>query len=110
MTDSDVEKNKVMAVVGYIIPILFFIPLVTDGKNSSFAKFHANQQLLLFICYIAMGIISNILFGILRLYFIFSLGQLCSLGLFVLAVVWAISASRGETKPLPVVGGIEIIK
>ncbi|MCL1925825.1 MAG: hypothetical protein FWF95_01635 [Syntrophorhabdaceae bacterium] len=110
MSDSDVEKNKAMAIIGYIVPILFFIPLVTDGKNSPFAKFHANQQLLLFICYIAIGIAINILFGIIRLYLIFSLGHLCSLGLFVLAIVWAISASRGEMKPLPVIGGIEIIK
>ena len=101
---SDVEKNKLIAILGYIIPILFFIPLVTDAKNSPFAKFHANQHLLLFIAYIAVNIVGSVLY---RFYFIFSL---CTLALFVLAVIWAISASRGEMKPFPGIGGIEIIK
>jgi len=110
MSDSDVEKNKVLAVVGYIFPILFFIPLITDAKNSTFAKFHANQQLLLLISYIALQVAGSVIFSILRLYFLLFLLPLCSLALFVLAIMWAISASRGEMKPLPVVGGIELIK
>jgi hypothetical protein len=40
---ADVDSHKALAIVGYIIPILFFIPLVTDAKNNTFAKFHANQ-------------------------------------------------------------------
>jgi len=101
---SDVEKNKLIAILGYIIPILFFVPLVTEAKDSPFAKFHANQHLLLFISYIAVNIVGSVLW---RFYFIFSL---CTLALFVLAVMSAISASRGEMKPLPGIGGIEIIK
>ena len=29
---SDADKNKAMAIIGYIIPILFFIPLVNPFK------------------------------------------------------------------------------
>ena len=70
---QDAEKNKAMAIVGYIIPILFFIPLVTDAKNSPFAKFHANQQLnfLLFLVvgYVVSGILMFVFVGFL-LYFL----------------------------------------
>ena len=107
MTDSDVEKNKLFAILGYIFPILFFIPLVTDGKDSPFAKFHANQQLILLICWVAWSVVISVLISIIHLYLIF---RLLNLALFVVAVLWAISASRGETKPLPVVGGFELIK
>ncbi len=27
---TDAEKNKVMAIVGYILPILFFVPLLSE--------------------------------------------------------------------------------
>lgn len=59
-SSSDAEKNKLMAIIGYIIPILFFIPLVSDAKNSPFAKFHANQQLNLLLAAIAVNIVGSI--------------------------------------------------
>ena len=54
---TDAEKNKVMAIVGYILPILFFVPLLSEeSKKSPFAKFHANQQLNLLLAAIAVNI------------------------------------------------------
>lgn len=104
---SDAEKNKALAIVGYIFPILFFIPLVTDAKNSPFAKFHANQQLdlLLFevVGYIASTILTFILIGFL-LWFVVIIGGL------VFMIMGIINASKGEMKPLPLIGGINIIK
>jgi len=104
---ADVEKNKVMAIVGYIIPILFFIPLVSDGKNSPFAKFHANQQLnfLLFtvIGYIASTVLMVILIGFL-LYFVVMIGSV------VFMIMGIINAAKGEMKKLPLIGGFNIIK
>ena len=38
------------------------------------------------------------------------LTSLVRLALFVLAIINAVSASKGEMKPLPVVGGISILK
>ena len=107
MSDPDVEKNKVMAIVGYIIPIMFFIPLVTDAKNSPFAKFHANQQLVLLICGIGFNVAVMILSSILR--FLGFIG-IFGLVLFVLAIMGIINAARGEMKPLPVIGGFQILK
>lgn len=103
---SDAEKNKLMAIVGYIIPILFFIPLVTDAKNSPFAKFHANQQLILLLAAIAVNIVGSII-PFLGWFIILPFG---SIALIIIAIMGIINAVKGEMKKLPVIGGIQIIK
>lgn len=105
---ADVEKNKVMAIVGYLIPILFFVPLLSDeGKKSPFAKFHANQQLnlLLFgvIGYTASAVLMIILIGFL-LYFVVAVAGL------VFLVMGIINAANGTMKELPIIGKFNIIK
>ena len=103
---GDAEKNKALAIVGYIIPVLFFIPLITDAKNSPFAKFHANQQLILLLAAIAVNVVGGII-PFLGWFIILPFG---SIALIVLAIMGIINAAKGEMKKLPVVGGIEIIK
>lgn len=103
---ADADKNKAMAIIGYIIPILFFIPLVTDAKNSPFAKFHANQQLVLLLAAIAVNVVGGII-PFLGWFIILPFG---SIALIVLAIMGIISAAKGEMKKLPVIGGISIIK
>ena len=103
---KDVEKNKALAIIGYIIPILFFIPLITEAKHSQFAKFHANQQLLLLLAGIAINIVGSII-PFLGWFIILPFG---SIALIVLAIMGIISAAKGEMKKLPVIGGIELIK
>ncbi|TAK97026.1 DUF4870 domain-containing protein [Patescibacteria group bacterium] len=107
---ADVEKNKAMAIVGYIVQILFFVPLVTeDGKKSPFAKFHANQQLNLLLfgagAYIASMVLVAVSFGM--LFFVPMLVWIADL---VLIVMGVINAANGEMKPLPVIGGFTLIK
>ena len=103
---DDVEKNKVLAIVGYIFPILFFVPLINDAKNSVFAKFHANQHLLLLIGGFGVSILGAVI-PIIGWFIILPFGYL---GLFVMAVLGLINAARGEMKPMPLIGGIVIIK
>lgn len=103
---SDAEKNKAMAIIGYILPILFFIPLVTDAKNSAFAKFHANQQLNLLLAAIAVNIVGTII-PILGWFIILPLG---SIALIVIAIMGIINAAQGQMKPLPLIGGFTLIK
>ena len=101
---SDVDKNKAFAIIGYIIPILFFIPLITDGKNSPFAKFHANQQLVLLISWIVLSIVGMIpVIG----WILYPIGIIV---LLVFAILGLINAAKGETKQLPMIGGFSIIK
>jgi uncharacterized membrane protein len=53
---TDIDDNKVMAGLAYLI---FFLPLLVCPQ-SRYAKFHANQALLLFI----VAIVGNIILGI----------------------------------------------
>lgn len=103
---ADVEKNKPMAIIGYIIPILFFIPLVTDSKNSPFAKLHANQQLILLLACIAVNIVGTLI-PIIGWFIILPFG---TLAVIVLAILGIINAAKGTMKKLPLIGGFEIIK
>jgi len=101
---NDAEKNKIMAIVGYIIPILFFIPLVTDAKDSPFAKFHANQQLILLIGAIIVNVVGVI--PVIGWFIILPLGIIV---LIVFAIMGIINAAKGEMKELPLIGGFKII-
>ena len=109
---QDVEKNKVLAIVGYIFPILFFIPLVTDAKNSVYAKFHSNQQLIFlifgFVGGIGLGIVSVILafipvVGTMVAMVLMPVFWLACLGLMIIGII---NAANGATKKLPVIGGL----
>jgi len=90
------EKNTGMAIVAYII---FFIPLLTESKNDPFVKFHVKQGLVLFIGEIIVGVISYILPWQLLM-----ISRLLDLGLFALMIIGILNASKGEQKPLPVIG------
>lgn len=101
-------NEKIWGIIGYIIPILFFVPLVMDDlKNNPYSKFHANQQLnfLLFLVigYIVSSVLMLVLIGFL-LYFLVLIGNV------VFLVLGIINAAQGKQKPLPLIGGIEIIK
>jgi len=105
--NSDAEKNKALAIIGYIFPILFFIPLITDAKNSPFAKFHANQQLDLLLFYVAGYIVASILSFLLIGLILFPILWIASLVFMILGII---NASKGEMKTLPIIGGIHLIK
>ncbi|MFW5885357.1 MAG: hypothetical protein ACOCUF_03975, partial [Patescibacteria group bacterium] len=56
------NNAKVWSIVGYILPILFFLPLVMeDLKSNKYSKFHANQQLVLLLTGIAVNIVGGII-------------------------------------------------
>lgn len=98
----DVEKNKAMAVLAYFI---FFIPLLA-AKDSKFAMYHANQGLLLFLSALAVNMVGGVI-PIIGWFLIFPLGNLFCVVLFILGII---NASKGEMKPLPLIGGISILK
>ena len=55
---EDINQNKVMAVLAYI-GILVLVPLLA-APNSKYARYHANQGLLLFIAEICLGVVMGI--------------------------------------------------
>ena len=99
---ADVEKNKVMAILAYII---FFIPLIA-ARESKFAMYHANQGLVLFLLGLAVGIVGTVI-PVLGWFLILPFGYLVVL---VLAILGIVNSAKGEMKPLPVIGKISIIK
>lgn len=97
---QDIEKNKVMAVLAYII---FLIPLFA-AKDSKFARFHTNQGLVLFIG----GIIASVVAVIPVVGWI--VAPIAALAITVLAVIGIINALNGRAKELPLVGKFKILK
>lgn len=98
---ADIEKNKLMAILAYI---LFFIPLLA-AKDSKFAMYHANQGLMLFIVGICSQFVLNFIPFIGGL-----LGMLMSLVVLAFMVIGIINAANGQMKPLPVIGGVTLLK
>ena len=123
VVDTDMETNKGMAVLAYIC---FIVPLVAAPK-SKFARFHANQGLLTFICWcaailgvVALSVFDSLVIGRLKdkiaiLYGFFTcavylLEPALLLGALVLTLYGIIQAANGERKELPVVGKMTLIK
>lgn len=109
----DAQDNKVMAILAYLGPLVL-VPIFA-AKESPFARYHANQGLVLLIACIAYsivyGIVSSIILAISwRLYFIITIVGLVSIVFLVLAVIGIINANKGEMKPLPVIGNIILLK
>lgn len=98
---DDVNKNKLMAAIAYI-GILVLIPVFL-AKDSKFAKFHANQGLVLFI----IGLITTVL-G--KIKFLKWIAAIVSCALFICCIVGIIYAIQGKAKELPVIGNIKILK
>jgi uncharacterized membrane protein len=103
MTTSN-DQNRLFAIIGYIIPILFFVPLLSDAKKDPYAKFHANQQLNLLLYWIALNII--VMIPILG-WLVYMVGVLFG---FVLIVMGVMNASSSSQKPLPLIGKFALIK
>ncbi|PKM98927.1 MAG: hypothetical protein CVU79_01360 [Elusimicrobia bacterium HGW-Elusimicrobia-3] len=97
---ADIEKNKTMGILAYI---LFFIPIIA-ARDSKFAMYHANQGLSLFIVAVASNVVAGFVPFIGGM-----LGALLSLAFLAFMVMGIISASKGEMKPLPLIGGINLL-
>jgi uncharacterized membrane protein len=106
---NDHSDHKLFAILGYILPFLFFLPMLQEGsKNDPFARFHANQQLVILAVWLAVYVVSTVLFSMMYMP-LFFLMPLINLALLVLAILGIINAAQGEMKPLPVIGKFELL-
>ncbi|ADV42299.1 DUF4870 domain-containing protein [Bacteroides helcogenes] len=110
---ADVEKNKAMGVLAYL-GILVLIPILA-AKDSPFARYHANQGLILCIACILYGVAYSILSSIIlaiswRLYFLVSIIGLVGVVFAVLCVIGIINAVNGRAKELPLIGKYKLLK
>lgn len=98
---QDIEKNKTMAGLAYLI---FFLPLIAC-PDSKFAKFHANQALILWLA----GIAGSIILG-----FIPIIGWILlpvfTIALIIFGVMGLVNGLGGKAKKLPIVGNYTLIK
>jgi uncharacterized membrane protein len=110
-TKTDYSDHKLYGILGYILPFLFFIPLVNESsKHNEFARFHANQQLILLILGIAVYMFINPFLFMSFGYGGYMLTSLLNLGLIVLVIMGVMHASQEEMKQLPLIGGFKLIK
>ena len=105
MEDSN---DKVYGILSYF-GILVLIPIIA-GKTQ-FARFHANQGLILIIIEIIVGTICGVLSFIPVVRVIFGIiSGLVGLVTLILAIMGIVSAANGEMKELPVIGSIHLLK
>lgn len=103
---EEVEKNKVICALSYF-GILFFLPLILCPKGSKYAKFHANQSLLILI----LSVVANIVFAFIGLIPVLGtiLHILINIVIFAAFLFGLINTLMGKSKELPFIGGIRII-
>ena len=94
MDPNDIQQNKVMAVLAYF-GILFLIPALA-APNSRFAKFHANQGLVLFLFEIALSVLASIFCWIPFLNAI--VGGFVTIAALVYIILGVVNAVNGEAK------------
>lgn len=98
---ENIERVKTMAGLSYLI---FFLPLVVCPE-SKYARFHANQSLLLVIT--AIG--GNMILGIIPVIG-WMLLPIFGLGILMLGIIGLINGFGGKAKQLPIIGKFTILK
>ena len=92
--------NKTLTSIFAYIGIIFWLIAFIAGDKEG-AKFHLNQGLVLAIA----GVVGSILGSIVAI-----LGTIVGIIVLVFAILGIISAAKGEEKPLPIIGNIQILK
>lgn len=110
---ADVQNNKAMGILSYL-GILVLIPLLA-AKDSPFARYHANQGLVLLLCEVGFSVASMILSVIFAflgpLALLWTLvSWLVSLAFLALLILGIVNAAQGLCKELPLIGRIRILK
>ena len=107
--DADIENNKVFAILAYVGPLLL-VPLLAAPK-SPYARFHANQGIVLFLATVILTFACLILLAVPIVNVIAALAKfliaLASVGLMVVGIV---NAASGKLERLPWIGHFEIVK
>ena len=88
--------QKGMGIVAYIGWIGFIIAICAGDKNDPYLKFHLNQSLVLNL-FSLLGMIPFV-------------GWIWSIVVFIFWLMALVSACQGETKEVPLLGGIHILK
>ena len=110
---SNDSNDVLMGVLAYL-GILCLIPLLA-AKDSDFAQYHAKQGLTLFVAEIALSVLYWVA-GFIAIvtsgfgFLLFPLLGLVWVGLVVLSIIGIVNVVNKKKAPLPIIGGIQIMK
>lgn len=115
MEDFVMDSNdKLYGILAYL-GLLVLVP--TFAGKTEFARYHANQGWVLFICELILGVAVGIVGGIITVIIPFVGGIILGvlegiIGLvsLIMMILGIVNVANGEMKPLPVIGGIKILK
>jgi len=97
-------NDKTMGVVAYITLIGFLVALFggsNTGRRSPYLNFHLNQSLIIILANLIAGIVGS---------FSSAVGGALSLVVFVFWIMGIVGAAKGQTKSLPLIENIKLIK
>ncbi len=107
--NNEINKNiNLLAILAYL-GLLFIVPLVVCDKNNKFVRFHVNQGIVLFIFSLVFNLLSVVVFFILPIIG-YIIGAVESIFTLAFVIVGVVNVCKEETKPLPIIGKINIIK
>lgn len=95
--------KKATDIVSYITIIGWLIAYLAGDKEN--CKFHLNQSLVLNVAEIILSILARIFSGFLGVIF-----AIVDIILFVLWIIGLVRAVKGDEKPIPILGGIQLLK
>ena len=102
-------SSKATGIVAYITWIGWLVAFFAGDKEGG--KFHLNQALVLWICNIVLGVIAGIAGYLGTIGAIISvIVGICEIVLFVFWIMGLVAACKEQEKPLPIIGGIKILK
>lgn len=106
-TQEDLQQNRTMAALGYIV---FFLPLIKCGK-SKVGRYCANQGLILLVLMVLVRVLFNIFGAVPFIGWLFELaGGLACFALFCLGLVcFVLMMTDGKVTELPYVGGFKLL-
>lgn len=94
-------NKKVTSIFAYLGLIFWLIGFLAGDKEG--AKFHLNQGLVL--------ILGNVIAGVVAVIPVVGafVGCILSIAILVFAIMGIVSACKDEEKPLPLIGGIQLL-
>lgn len=108
-------ESKIAAILSYFTWVGFIIAIVAGDKEDEYLKHHINQALVLTIASTAVTVVGTILrIAVSSSQLLTALVGLimsgASLAILAFVILGVISAAKDETKPLPLIGDIKLIK
>lgn len=108
---SSGDNDVLMGVLSYL-GILCLIPLLA-AKDSEFAQYHAKQGVTLFALEVVLYVLQFFV-GFMSIFaglgFLLIVFPILYLGIFVLIIIGIVNAVGKKKEPLPIIGGINLIK